>query len=115
MADFFTEGWSLDPSRSADSNGRVRREAAEHAGAKLGHSHDLWVLGKAVKNRISVRDAGNILRCTAARCNVLTGNSGHTRTSTTDLIRFGSGRSPASCRPADDPDRFLCIDPDPTH
>lgn len=31
MADFFRAGWSLNPSRSADSKGQERRQAVEHA------------------------------------------------------------------------------------
>ena len=73
MADFFTGGWSLDPSRSADSAGQARRQAVEHALAKLGPSDDLWVAGNAFKTTISVEDAGNILSCTAARCHLLRG------------------------------------------
>lgn len=75
MADFFTAGWNLDPSRSADSKGQERRQAVEHALAKLGPSDDLWVLGNAFKTTISVEDAGNILSYTAARCHLLTGDS----------------------------------------
>jgi calcineurin-like phosphoesterase family protein len=75
MADFFTAGWSLDPSRSADSTWQERRQAVEHALAKLGPSDDLWVLGNAFKTTTSAEDAGNILSCTAARCHLLTGDS----------------------------------------
>lgn len=75
MADFFTAGWNLDPSRSADSTGQARRQAVEHALAKLGPSDDLWVLGNAFETTTSAEDAGKILSCTAARCHLLTGDS----------------------------------------
>lgn len=73
MANFFTSGWHLEPSKSADSKGQERRQAVEHALAKLGPSDDLWVLGNAFKPTVSVEDARNILSGTAARCHLLKG------------------------------------------
>lgn len=73
MADFFTSGWSLDPSRSADRKGLERRQAVEQALAQLGPSDNLWVLGNAFRTAIPVEEVGNILSCTAARCHLLRG------------------------------------------
>ncbi|MFD1807424.1 hypothetical protein ACFSHQ_02680 [Gemmobacter lanyuensis] len=73
MADFFTAGWRLDPSRPKDSQGQERRQAVEHALARLSHADDLWVLGNAFKATVSVEDIGNILSCTTARCHLLRG------------------------------------------